>query len=246
VILLLFLKKLQVSETIAPRIHNWIRANNSEIKLCSADLNFLAESGLTGGHVSDFLMKGAFVAKLKGILRVSLYKLVDLKYDLVVLLDKIGSTAADDVKQQNELGKLGKKRRLTFEFTRRSALKYFQSDCNIFPKNLLEDLEDFQLDGLAYLKIEIKDFMCHERKTKFSVLLRSFIQEMNPEKIGDATSLCHFAFAKINNCVNPENDRHLKKVSVLFLSLWPVYLNAPSFLSSSTRHLRALRDTQEV
>ena len=55
-------------------------------------------------------MKGAFVVDLKGILRVSLYKLVELNKDeLAVLLNKIGSFDADNEEQKTELGYLGKK-----------------------------------------------------------------------------------------------------------------------------------------
>ena len=103
-----FFNNLNVSATIAPNIQNWITANqnrilanNCKIKLRLEDLTWLAESGLTGGHISDFVMKGAFVVDLKGILRVSLYKLVDLnKVELAVLLDKIGSFDADIEEQK--------------------------------------------------------------------------------------------------------------------------------------------------
>ena len=54
-----------MSATIAPNIQNWITANqnrilanNCKIKLRLEDLTWLAESGLTGGHISDFVMKG--------------------------------------------------------------------------------------------------------------------------------------------------------------------------------------------
>ena len=112
-----FSSNLNVSATIAPNIQNWITANQNrilankcKIKLRLVDLTLLAESGLTGGHISDFVMKGAFVVDLKGILRVSLYKLVELNKDeLAVLLNKIGSFDADNEEQKTELGYLGKK-----------------------------------------------------------------------------------------------------------------------------------------
>ena len=113
-------------------------------------------------------MKGAFVVDLKGILRVSLYKLVELNKDeLAVLLNKIGSAAADNAEQKTELDNLGKRYRLAFGFTHQSALNYIKP-LNIFPERLFDTLEDFQIDGLVYLEKEITNLSRINHSIHFS------------------------------------------------------------------------------
>ena len=73
-----FFINLNVSATIEPNIQNWITsnqnriiANNCKIKLRFVDLTLLAESGLTGGHISDFVMKEGNRVHLLLILKAS-------------------------------------------------------------------------------------------------------------------------------------------------------------------------------
>ena len=66
-----FFINLNVSATIEPNIQNWIIANNCKIKLRFVDLTLLAESGLTGGHISDFVMKEGKRVHLLLILKAS-------------------------------------------------------------------------------------------------------------------------------------------------------------------------------